>query len=129
MAKVTADPFAGDVWHAVTPSWPGTLKFDGKTKAVVLAPVGAPAINAKYTYTINQPAAGNTGVLAGTLRMTNAQGQVSESQFKIEKKTLALTFQAGQRPETYVKMTPAEEAAEMARLKRAMDSGKVAPIR
>lgn len=129
--RLVADPFAGDTWHAITPSWPGTLKFNAKTKAVKLEPVGSATIEAKYTYTVNPPKLGaKSTVVEGTLRMTNAAGQVSVSQFRIENnKTLSLTFQAGQRPETYVRMTPAEEAAEVARLKKALEKGKTKPIR
>lgn len=129
--RVAPDLFAGDVWHAISPSWPGTLKFDAKTKVVKLEPVGAATIEAKYTYTVNPPKLGTKGsAVEGTLRMTNAAGQVSVSQFRIENnKTLSLTFQAGQRPETYVRMTPAEEAAEVARLKKALAEGKTKPIR
>lgn len=129
--RLAADLFAGDTWHAISPSWPGTLKFNAKTKEVKLEPVGAATIEAKYTYTVNPPKLGaKSTVVEGTLRMTNAAGQVSVSQFRIEnKKTLSLTFQAGQRPETYVRMTPAEEAAEVARLKKALEEGKTKPIR
>lgn len=129
--RLAADLFAGDTWHAISPSWPGTLKFNAKTKEVKLEPVGAATIEAKYTYTVNPPKLGaKSTVVEGTLRMTNAAGQVSVSQFRIENnKTLSLTFQAGQRPETYVRMTPAEEAAEVARLKKALEEGKTKPIR
>ena len=120
-----ADLFANDTWHAVSPSWPGTLKFDGKTHKVVLTPYGADVIQAEYSYTV-KPAAPGATVREGTLHMTNTAGQVSDSQFRIENgKSLQLTFQGDVRPESYVRMTPAEESAEMARIRTLMAQGKL----
>lgn len=124
-----ADPFAGQVWHAVTPSWPGTIVFDGSSHKVKLEPIGSDAINAKYSYTL-KPAAKVSGVdiIEGTLTMTNTVNQVSQSQFKIEgHKKLTLKFSEG-KPEYYVRMTKAEEDAERARLQRMLQQGKVKPI-
>lgn len=125
-AKVASDdPFANDTWHAVSPSWPGTFKFDGKTHKVVLTPFGADVIEAKYSYTV-KPAAPGATIEEGTLRMTNTAGQVSDSTFRIENgKSLKLTFQGDVRPESYVRMTPAEESAEMARIRTLVAQGKL----
>ncbi|MEX3983625.1 hypothetical protein AB4Y45_32105 [Paraburkholderia sp. EG287A] len=126
-AKVAMDDlFANDTWHAVSPSWPGTLKFDGKTHKVVLSPYGADVIQATYSYTVNPPGPGATTVREGTLHMTNTAGQVSDSKFRIENgKELKLTFQGDVRPESYVRMTPAEESAEMGRIRTLMAQGKL----
>lgn len=124
---VSADLFSDGTWHAVSPSWPGTFKFDDKTHKVVLSPLGASVIEAKYSYTV-QPAALGAHVVEGTLRMTNAAGQVSVSQFRLEDgKNLALTFQGegDVRPESYVRMTPAEESAEVARIRTLIAQGKL----
>lgn len=128
---VAQDPFAGQTWHAVTPSWPGTIQFDGAKHTVKLTPLGAPEIEAKYTYTVESAKTGsNPKVLEGTLRMTNTAGQVSDSRFRIENaKNLAMTFPSGQRAETYVRMTPAEEAAEKARLEKMISEGRTKPLR
>lgn len=126
--KAGADPFAGDIWHAVTPSWPGTIAFDGKAHTVVLAPLGAQPIRANYSYTL-KPAASGSKSLDGELRMTNTQGQTSNSTFHLENgKKLTLTFPGGVQSENYVRMTPAEEAAESRRLQQMMAQGKLTPL-
>lgn len=113
-AHAKADPLQGDVWHALGTTWPGTLAFDGKTKTVVLAPVGAPAIRASYTVT---GLAAKGAAASGSLRMVSIEGQTVEATFEMkDRKTLSLRFKAGQRDETYVRMTPAEEVAEKSRL-------------
>lgn len=123
------DPFAKDTWHAVDQTWPGTIKFDTKSRKVVLEPVGAPAINATYSYTVKRPFGVGNKVATGTLKMTNTQGQVSESEFKLEdNKYLTLTYKGGPTPERYVCMSKAEEEAERARLEKAMKSGALKPI-
>lgn len=87
--------------------------------------MGASVIEAKYSYTV-KPAAPGARVIEGALRMTNAAGQVSESQFRLEDgKNLNLTFQGDVRPESYVRMTPAEETAEMARIRTLIAQGKL----
>ena len=68
------------------------------------------------------------GVAAGTLRMTNAAGQVSESTFRVEGKSLALNFMGGQRVEKYVRMSPKEEQVEIDRLKKMILEGKAKPL-
>lgn len=125
------DPFAGDTWHAVTPSWPGTLVFDGEKKQVQLAPTGADVMEATYSYTIKpNTKPGNTGVVEGTLKMTNKQGQVSESSFTITNdKQLTMKFAGVQSQEHYQRLTAAEQAAEQARLLKMITEGKTKPLR
>lgn len=125
------DPLAGDSWHAVTPSWPGTLVFDAKTKKVVLAPVGAEPMEATYSYTI-KPATGagkNQAIVEGTLRMTNKEGQVSDSTFSIKNsKDLTLQFAGVQNQEKYVRLSAKEQAAEQERLRKMILEGRVKPF-
>lgn len=123
------DPLAGDTWHADTPNgtWPGTLVFDAAKKKVALTPVGAPPMEASYSYTVKPSA--TASVIEGTLRMTNTAKQVSNSTFRIQGKVLTLMYANGQRPETYVRMTPKEEAAEMARLKKMISEGRIRPLK
>jgi len=127
--KLQKDPLAGDVWHADAQAgtWPGTLSFDSAKKSVTLAPVGASPMDATYTYTVKPSA--NAKVVEGTLRMTNSAKQVSNSTFRIEGKVLTLMYASGQRPETYVRMTPQEEAAEMARLQKMISEGRIRPLK
>lgn len=125
-----ADPFAGDTWHAVKGSWPGTINFDGKSRKVVLQPLGAPTIQATYSYTLKpansaKPARGAPLVKEGTLTMTNTAGQVSSSEFRIEGKELTLKFPGGMQEEHYQRFTKAEEEAEKRRLKKLMEQGKL----
>lgn len=121
-AVAKTDPLAGDTWHASAPSWPGTIRFDGKAKKVALEPLGSNVIEAEYTVS-NVKTEGTT--VTGNLRMVNTAGAVSESTFKIERaKTLTLAFAGGQTVETYVRMTPAEAEAEKARLLKAIQDGK-----
>lgn len=123
------DPLAGDTWHADTPAgtWPGTLVFDATKKSVVLSPVGATPMTATYSYTVKPSL--NQQVIEGTLRMTNSAKQVSDSTFKIQGKVLTLSYGQGQRPETYVRMTPQDEAAEKARLEKLISEGRIRPIK
>lgn len=127
--KLQKDPLAGDVWHADAQAgtWPGTLVFDAAKKSVTLAPVGASPMDATYSYTVKPSSTGK--VVEGTLRMTNSAKQVSNSTFRIEGKVLTLMYASGQRPETYVRMTPQEEAAEMARLKKMISEGRIRPLK
>jgi hypothetical protein len=120
------DPFAGDTWHAVDGTWPGTLVFVGDKKAVTLSPVGATPMQATYTYTVKPS---STGVVEGKLRMTNAAKQVSDSAFRIEGKKLTLMYADGQRPEQYVRMTAQEEEAEKARLQKMISEGRIRPLK
>jgi hypothetical protein len=120
------DPFAGDTWHAVDGTWPGTLVFVTDHNAVTLAPVGATPMKATYTYTVKPS---STGVVEGTLRMTNTAKQVSESAFRIEGKKLTLMYADGQRPEQYVRMTAQEEEAEKARLQKMISEGRIRPLK
>ncbi len=124
--KSSKDPLAGDVWHAVNSSWPGTIVFNSTKKSVTLTPVGAAPMEASYTLTVSPS---KDKAILGTLRMTNAANQVSESTFRIEGKTLVLSFAGGQRTEQYVRMTPQEEAAEKARLEKMISEGRIRPIR
>lgn len=122
-----ADPLAGDTWHAVNSTWPGTIVFDAAKKAVTLTPVGATPMQATYTYTV-KPSSSDK-VVEGTLRMTNTAKQVSESSFRIDGKELTLTFAGGPRPEQYVRMTPKEEEAEKARLQKMISEGRIRPLK
>jgi len=127
-AKVgQADPLAGDTWHAVDGTWPGTLVFDAAKKSVTLSPVGATPMQASYTYTV-KPSMVSKAV-DGTLRMTNSAQQVSQSTFHIEGTKLTLSFANGQRPEVYVRMTPKEEEAEKARLQKMISEGRIRPLK
>lgn len=127
--KFQKDPLAGDVWHADAQAgtWPGTLAFDSAKKSVTLAPVGASAMEATYSYTVKPSSTDK--VVEGTLRMTNSAKQVSTSTFRIEGKVLTLMYASGQRPETYVRMTPQEEAAEVARLQKMISEGRIRPLK
>lgn len=120
----TADPFVGGTWHAIGETWPGTAKFSEKDKQVVLAPIGAAEIKATYSFApakVKKP-----GALNGKLTMTNALGQVVTSDFSISgNDKLSLTFSGGQRVETYVKFTPAQEAAEVRRIEQLIREGKL----
>lgn len=126
-AQLKADPLAGDVWHAMGGTWPGTMVFNGSTKKVVLTPVGAEPLHASYV--VSNVVVKGKGA-TGSLRMTNAAGQVVEASFSLtDAKNMNLRFAAGQRDETYVRMTPAEEEAEKARLVRMLeDKRKAADI-
>lgn len=123
--KKAADPFSGDVWHAQSPSWPGTMVFDGATKKVTLTPVGAAQLEVGYTYTINSVSAkGANTDISGKLSMKSKDGQVSDSNFVISGKTLKMQFSNTQREEHYVRMTTAEqEAAKADLLKRLTEKG------
>lgn len=132
LAAEPADPFAGDTWHAVKGSWPGTIEFDGKTKKVVLSPVGSDVIQATYSYTVKptNSAAVKSRVkakkfVAGTLKMRNTLGQVSLSEFTIEGKELTLRMQGGMQIEHYLRMTKAEEKAELLRIEKLVSEGKL----
>lgn len=122
-----ADPLAGDTWHALNGTWPGTIVFDHAKKTVTLAPVGATPMQATYTYTVKPST--NENIVEGTLRMTNSANQVSDSTFRIEGKALTLAFASGQRPEQYVRMSPKEEAAEKARLQKMISEGRIRPLK
>lgn len=122
------DLFAGDVWHAMSPAWPGTLTFDGKAKKVTLAPMGAPTIVATYTYTLEQKTASEKSgnEVRGTLTMTSSKGEVSQSRFSMrDRRNLSLEFKEGQRSEQYVRMSPAEEEAERVRIQKLFNDGKL----
>lgn len=130
-ASPQKDPFAGDSWHAVTPSWPGTLVFDAKTKKVVLSPVGAAPMEATYSYTIKPAtsAGKSQSQVEGTLKMTNKEGQVSESTFTIKNsKDLTLQFAGVQNQEKYVRMNAKEQAEEQERLRKMILEGRVKPF-
>lgn len=130
-APVAKDPFATDTWHAGPGMWPGTIKFDSKTKSVVLTPVGGGTMEAKYSFKMEPVSAAEkkVGDTAGTLLMTNSLGQVSESTFRVEGKSLTLKFKGDQRVEQYIRMSPQEEQADIARLKKMIMEGKVKPLK
>lgn len=115
------DPFAGDTWHAAQGSWPGTLRFDGKSKTVALLPLGGQAIKANYKFTITPRAKGPARAIEGHLTLTTKQGETSQAKFQIDKQgrfpALTLTYPHGG-IEHYEQMTPAQEAAETARLRK-----------
>lgn len=121
------DPFAGDTWHAMQGTWPGTIVFESGTKEVTLSPVGAAPMKATYTYTV-KPSSSDK-VIEGTLRMTNTNKQVSNSTFHIEGKNLTLVYEGDAHPEHYVRMTPKEEEAEIARLQKMVSEGRVRPLK
>ena len=123
-----ADPFVGGTWHAIGETWPGTAKFSDKDKQVVLSPIGAAEI--KATYKVIPEKSKTVNVFSGKLTMTNALGQVVTSDFVITGKTkLALTFSGGQRVETYVMLTPAQEATETKRIEQLIREGKLTSSR
>lgn len=109
------DVFAGDVWHAVKGSWPGTMTFDGVTKKVKLAPVGAAEMEASYTYTIDTKG-------AGELRMTLSDGRKSAVKFVLAGKELTFEVPGG-KSEHYLQMSKEEEVRAVERLKR--ESAKI----
>ena len=121
------DPLTGDTWHAVDSTWPGTLVFDAENKTVALTPVGATPMEASYTYTVKPST--SKDVVEGTLRMTNTAGQVSDATFRVDGKKLTLSYAAGQRPEQFVRMSPKEEEAEMARLNKLISEGRIRPLK
>lgn len=127
VASVKADPLKGDVWHAINGTWPGTLVFDGKTKKVVLTPVGAQAIQATYEVTKLEKKGAETN---GALNMTSADGkQIVTATFTLkDNKNMSLRFANGQRDETYVRMNPVEEAAEKAKLLKLIEQKKLGTL-
>lgn len=124
-APVT-DFLAGGTWHAVGSTWPGTAKFDTKKKEVILAPVGAPVMQVTYEVKLDKGAHPKANNLAGDIFLKNSQGQKIEARFEIkDKKNLTLTFKEGQRAETYLKMTEAEEEAERKKIEKLAAEGKL----
>lgn len=119
-ASVAKDPFAGDTWHAVTPSWPGTIKFDGAKKSVVLEPLAGPVIEATYSFQVKETKGGE---VAGSLKMISAAGEASDSQFVIKDKRLTLQF-AGGVQEHYQRLTAKEAEAEKERLRQVFEKLK-----
>lgn len=121
-----SDLFTGGVWHASGGTWPGTLSFDSAKQQVVLAPLGAPAITATYKVKLDKQKDKKTAT--GNLHMTSTDGQVVEAAFVIsDTKNLTLAFKGGQKEESYLKMTPEEEAAEVRRIEQLVRSGKINP--
>jgi hypothetical protein len=126
-AKSQVDPLPGDIWHAINGTWPGTIVFDAKTKKVVLTPVGAQAIEAKYELTKLE----RKGIEQhGALKMVSLDGkQVVTATFVLKgRKDLSLRYASGQRDETYVRMSPAEETAERARLLKLIEEKKLGTL-
>lgn len=113
-----ADPLAGDAWHAMGSTWPGTLTFDGKSKKVVLTPVGAQAIQATYVVSDTATKGNKT---TGSLKMTRDTGESVTATFEVIGRSMALRYTAGQRDETYTQMSKAEEEAEKARLVKMLE--------
>lgn len=133
-SKSAPDPFAGDTWHAVEGSWPGTIQFDAKTHKVVLQPMGSAAIHATYAYTITSPAKNKprkNAVTEGVLTMTNTAGQVSRSDYRLDGRQLLLVFKdmPGAPVERYTRMTKAEEEAEKQRIQKLLREGKLPNLR
>lgn len=114
-ANKKCDPFSGHVWHAIEGGWPGTIKFTADGSKVVLAPMGAEEIRAKYSYTVG---VGADGSLLGSLTMAT-EGQVSKASYRILEsgRRLVLDYEGGMRPEAYLRMTVEEEAKEMERIR------------
>lgn len=122
------DPFVGGTWHAVGQTWPGTAIFNERTKELRLAPVGASEIMAVYSFKHDTarkgaPPAGTSGVLT----MKSTDGRTVTAKYTIKDKNLSLLFKNGQREETYIKMTPAEELAEQERINKLAREGKLTP--
>lgn len=123
------DPFEGQVWHAIEQSWPGTLKFDSKSRKVELQPLGSTPISATYRYTKKTETIGGRPALTGTLEMKSSQGEVSKATYRMEGRRLTLIYPGGNiRDETYLRMTPTEEAAEILRIQKLLTEGR-APSR
>lgn len=126
------DPFEEHAWHAMGSTWPGTIKFNGKDKTVLLSPMGAPEINGTYSYEIKHASSRNlraAKLIEGTLRMTNTIGQVSESNFRMEDGSrLLLSYTSGQRPEEYARLSGQDVANQKAQLERMLKEGKVKPF-
>lgn len=120
-----ADPLAGDTWHAMAPSWPGTIRFDGKAKKMVLEPLGSNVIEGSYTVS---EVAKKGETTTGKLRMVNSAGSVSESTFTLSGKDLKLAFAGGQQTETYKRLSAAEAEAEKAKLLKALREGRTRMI-
>lgn len=117
-----ADPLAGDAWHAVSPSWPGTMRFDGKAHTVRLEPLGSAVIDAAYEVSELKE---TKGQVAGRLKMTATTGEVSESTFEIADKRLTLQFVGGPNQEHYERLTPEEAQAQVQKLRDAIKAGKL----
>ena len=125
------DPFSADKWHAASPSWPGTLVFDSKTKKVTLNPMGAKPIEANYAYTVKSNPVSAKKEIFGDMTFSSGE-QKSAMTFKIkEGKDLVLTFSQGQREEVYRRMSKEEVSAYEAKLKEMWTmpaSGGVKPV-
>jgi len=117
------DPLAGDTWHAMAPSWPGTIRFDGTTKKMVLEPLGSNVIEGGYAISGVEKSGNVT-----TGKLISSGGSVSESTFTITGKDLKLAFAAGNQTETYKRMTIKEAEAEKARLLKALREGRTRMI-
>lgn len=134
-SRSAPDPFAGDVWHAVEGSWPGTIQFDAKTHKVVLQPMGSAAIHATYAYAANPVSKVRKDAASapkeGTLTMTNTAGQVSQSDYRLDGRDLTLTFREGLNlaVEHYKRMTKTEEDAEKLRIQKLLREGKLPNLR
>lgn len=124
-SEIKGDPLHGDVWHAINGTWPGTIVFDGKTKKVVLTPVGAQAIQAAYKVEKLKKTGSST---SGELLMKSADGlQTVTAMFTLrDRNNMSLRYLEGQREETYIRMTPAEEEIEKARLLKLIEEKKLA---
>ncbi len=114
----SSDLFSQHRWHAVSPSWPGTLLFDAATKQVNLAPMGAPAMVAKYAYKITKNNK-KEKLVEGTMVFEMAADKKSEMTFILYDNTdLTLKFAATQKEETYKRMSPDEVKAYEAQLRK-----------
>ena len=121
-AKSTSkDLFAGDNWHAVSPSWPGVLTFDEKTKRISLRPMGANPFEANYEYSVTSPKSSKD--IKGTMKFSDDLGRKSDMTFVlVNKKELTLKFNGQQKQELYKRMSAAEVQAYEDNI-RAMLSG------
>lgn len=126
------DPFSLHEWHAIDQTWPGTVKFTSLDKRVVLSPMGSPEIKGRYRYEIRHSSSNNlraAKVVEGTLIMTSDAGPVSRSSFRIEDgRFLTLTYDSGQRPEKYQRLTPREVQAQKKLLQDQLIHGKTKPL-
>ena len=108
--KADYDLFSKHKWHAIAPSWPGTLTFDSSTKKVTLAPLSASPLVSQYEYKVTSKNAKEKTV-EGTMLFTLSADKKSEMSFKLVKdNALFLKFKGTQKEEKYQRMSPEEVA-------------------
>ena len=99
------------------------MNFDPTTHAVLLRPMGELDIQAKYRFV---PGKRGGSALTGELEMITPSAQITKAVYHIESgKQLTLVYRDGQggtETEYFQKMSPAEEAAEIQRLKAILNA-------